>query len=140
MTVQEYLNQIRRLDTMIKDNQEELVRLESRAMKITKQIKPVVVKGGKSSDNVGDAVSSIIDTEEEIKNLIKTMQRKKRKIKSQIEGMNDFRHYQVLSKRYLYFYSFDEIAYQLEYSVSWVKKTHQKALEEFEKQYPKSIK
>jgi DNA-directed RNA polymerase specialized sigma subunit len=125
---------------MIKDNQEELVRLESRAMKITKQIKPVVVKGGKSSDNVGDAVSSIVDTEEEIKNLIKTMQRKKRKIKSQIEGMNDFRHYQVLSKRYLYFYSFDEIAYKLEYSVSWVKKTHQKALEEFEKQYAKSIK
>lgn len=125
---------------MIKDNQEELVRLESQAMKITKQIKPVVVKGGKTSDNVGDAVSSIIDTENEIKSLIKTLQRKKRKIKSQIEGMDDFKHYQVLSKRYLYFCSFDEIAYQLDYSPSWAKKMHQKALEAFEKKYAKSIK
>ena len=136
LTAKEYLKQLSKINRMIENNQNELLRLREQATSINSRLKPVVSSpSGFVKDNIGETVSAIIDAENEVKRMIDALTSLRHRIKSQLEGMDNPIYYDVLSKIYLYEKSVPMTAKDLGYSLSWTKQLHRKALSEFDRKY-----
>lgn len=129
-----YLQQIRRLDTKINRDIEELHRLKAMVTKITPTLKPDVVSGGGGTqDKLAEAMAKIIDLEAEINREIDRLVDARTAVTATIDKVEDARLHTVLNMRYVQFKTFEQIAADMNYTYRWVCIMHGRALQEVEK-------
>ncbi len=142
MKAKEYLRQIEKLDTLIKNKMTERIKWEDIACSVTPQSQSVTVKRkGKlqrenmesvqSSGNpqkMSNAIERYIDIEKEIDSLFET----KKDILSVIEQL-EVSEYDLLHKAYVQYIELTDIATMLDKSYSWVTTVHGRALKSVQK-------
>lgn len=135
-TTKEYLNQIQRLDRMIENKLSEKYALKTMVLKVSASTEGERVQTSGEKDRLGDSVAKIVDLEREIDMLIDTLIDKKAYISGQIESL-ELDYYNVLTKRYVNYDTFDSIAQKTGWSIRKVFSVHGRALQEFEKRFGK---
>lgn len=137
MRAKEYLQQLRRLDTVIDQKIKELDDLK---------VKSTCIGGfDYSKERVqtspsGDApyvriIHKIIELEEEINREIDEFVDRKHKIINQIQGLDNPNYIKLLFKRYVEFKKFEEIAVEMNFTYQYVVELHGYALKDFQTTY-----
>lgn len=132
MTAKEYLSQLRKLDIMINQKQQELDVIHSRITSATASM------GGesviKSKTNIReDNLARYIDLDTEINRDIDYMIDMRHRIIDQIHMLKDSKYIELLFKRYVEFKKFELIAVEMMYDYGTIRHIHAQALNEFEK-------
>lgn len=134
MRAKEYLQQLRRLDTVIDQKIKELDDLK---------VKSTCIGGfDYSKERVqtspsGDApyvrtVSRIVDLNEEINREINDFVDRKHKIINQIQGLDNPNYIKLLFKRYVEFKKFEQISVEMNFTIRNIYFIHGRALKNFE--------
>ena len=137
MRAKEYLQQLRRLDTVIDQKIKELDDLK---------VKSTCIGGfDYSKERVqtspsGDApyvrtVSRIVDLNEEINREIDDFVDRKHKIINQIQGLDNPNYIQILFKKYVEYKTFEQISVEMNYTYQYIVLLHGYALKEFSQKY-----
>lgn len=135
MDTKTYLNQISRLDRMIKNKLSELSEMKELSFSISAVKNEERVQTTPDFDKIGATYCKIEKMEEELDKAIDEYVDKKGKIISQIDGMENEMYYEILFSRYIEKKSFERIAADLNYSFRNTTRLHGKALKEFENKY-----
>ena len=135
MTTKDYLNQISRLNRMIDNKLSEISQLRELACSVSAIRNEEKVQTSPKEDSIGTAISKIDEMERDIERTIDKYTKKKNLIISQIEGMDDELHYNVLFSRYIEKKTFEVIATEMSYSFRNITRIHGRALKEFERKY-----
>lgn len=137
MRAKEYLQQLRRLDTVIDQKIKELDDLK---------VKSTCIGGfDYSKERVqtspsGDApyvrtVSRMIDLNEEINRDIDDFVDRKHKIINEIQSLENTKHIQILFKKYVEHKTFEQISVEMNYTYQYIVLLHGYALKEFSQKY-----
>ena len=137
MRAKEYLQQLRRLDTVIDQKIKELDDLK---------VKSTCIGGfDYSKERVqtspsGDApyvrtVSRMIDLNEEINRDIDDFVDRKHKIINEIQSLENTKHIQILFKKYVEYKTFEQISVEMNYTYQYIDLLHGYALKEFSQKY-----
>lgn len=124
-----YLQQIRLYDSHINTKLEDLHQLKEMVTKITPTLKDDVVSGGGNQDKLGDAVTKIVDLEEEVNRDIDRYVNAKQEISNTLEKISDPDQLQVLHKRYVQYKTWEQIACEMNMSYRNVCYIHGKGLQ-----------
>ena len=138
MSAKEYLQQLKRLDTVINQKIEELKGLRSTIYgvgSIDYSKERVQTSQSANATFVKD-VDRIADLETEINQEIDSFVDEKHKIINQIQGLPNTNYVKLLFKRYVEFKNFEVIAVEMKYTYQYTVEMHGYALREFEKTYP----
>jgi len=128
MTAKELLGQAYRLDQRINSKLEQVASLENMAMNCTSAITGMPRNTNSSVSQMADAVCKIIDIKNNLNDDLAQLLNYKISILEIIQSVNNLEYRLILEKRYLCYQPWEDIAYDLDYSVSWVLKLHRKAL------------
>lgn len=131
MNVKKYLQQIERYEFMIKTKQEERKRIMDLGISTTVPTDRERVQTFGTSDLTGKAGTELALLSEQIDLLAN----KRAKIISQIDSMDDDRYYKVLTCRYVFRMSIQEMTDHLGYTERHVLQLLRDARAEFEKKY-----
>lgn len=132
MTAKEYLQQIRVLDTKIKQKQEQYKRLEELASSPGGiRYDKAVTQVSKTGDRLERLVLQYIQLGKEIEEELLKFETTKQTIINQIQGLNEDRYMNVLFKRYVEYKSYKSIAVEMMCSIENVYVIHRKALNAF---------
>ena len=82
---------------------------------------------------MADAIVKIIDLEEEINHDIDALVDLKREIMSTIKSVSNTEYQTILEKRYLCFISWEQIAVDMNYSMQYAFRMHDRALKEIDR-------
>ena len=137
MRAKEYLQQLRRLDTVIDQKIKELDDLK---------VKSTCIGGfDYSKERVqtspsGDApyvrtVSRMIDLNEEINRDIDDFVDRKHKIINEIQSLENTKHIQILFKKYVEYKTFEQISVEMNYTYQYIVLLNGYALKEFSQKY-----
>lgn len=130
MEPKKYLQQIRIYDSRINTKLEELHHLKEMVLRITPTLKDDVVSGGGGSqDKLADAVTKIVDLEEEVNRDIDRYVSAKQEISNTLEKISDPDQLQVLHKRYVQYKTWEQIACEMNMSYRNVCYIHGKGLQ-----------
>lgn len=137
MTVQEYLQQIKVLDTKIQQKQEQYRRLVEQAsgsggISYDKD----VVQTSKTGDRLERLIIQYVDLEKVIQEEQLHFEMMKHTIINQVQSLNEDRYMNVLFKRYVEYKSYELIAVEMSYSFDYVKELHRDALNFFKEKFP----
>ena len=138
MNVKEYLGQLERLEILIEQKKEELKRLRELSASVGSPTLSVdKVKSGSTPKGAGfeKNIEKCMLLEEEIRQEIAAFTDKRHTIINQIQGLGNAKYINVLYKRYIMFEQFEDIAADMNYSISNIYIVHKKALKEFQKKY-----
>lgn len=126
MTVKEYLQQYKLLDSRINAKCEQLERLRELSTKVSAE----QGNGARSgvSDRVGSIVAKICDAEAEINEMIDELLDLRVEIEHTIAAVPDETLRQLLELRYINCKTFEQIAVEINYSYMHVCRLHGKAL------------
>ena len=134
MTVQQYLQQIKVLDTKIKQKQEQYIRLEEQASSPGGiRYDKAVTQTSRTGDRLERLVLQYIELGDRIKEEQLKFESTKQTIINQIQSLNDDRYMNVLFKRYVEYKSYTSIAAEMICSIENVYVIHRKALNAFSK-------
>lgn len=128
-----YLQQIRLYDSCINAKLEERSRLKAMVTKITPTMKQDAVSGGGNQDKMAETVAKLIDLEAEIDRAVDRYVDARNAVTGTIDKVTDARLHKVLSKRYVEFKTWEQIACEMGKSYQWVCKLHGIALQAVEK-------
>lgn len=137
MTAKEYLSQIRKAEIMIQIRAQELQKLKEdtayiSAIRYDKVRVQTSTDGGSGfSKVVEESVSLQMDIERRIQRLTK----KRHDIITQIEGLKNSNHIELLKLRYIDGERFEAIACSMGYSFDRIRHMHGEALQAFGRQY-----
>lgn len=129
LNTKDFLQQIELYDNHINNKLEELERLRSLTLKITSSLKQDVVSASGSQDKLGDAVAKIVDLQNEINQSIDLYVDRKREVNRVLEQITDVDYLQVLSKRYLLYEPWEQIAMEMGYTYRHITRLHGEALQ-----------
>lgn len=136
MTTVEYLSQISRCEDMIERKQNEILKLDNLAHGIkSPTYDPNKVQSSLSGDKMGNIVVKLVETQEELGDLIESYIDKRKYIISQIDQIPNQISYKILTDRYIEQKRYYEIANEIQYSEKWVRKAHARAIREFEEKF-----
>ena len=136
MTTVEYLSQISRCEDMIERKQNEILKLDNLAHGIkSPTYDPNKVQSSLSGDKMSNSVVKLVETQEELEDLIESYIDKRKYIISQIDQIPNQISYKVLTDRYIEQKRYYEIANEIQYSEKWVRKAHARAIREFEEKF-----
>ena len=127
LDAKEYLLQIHKIETMIKNKQAEIQRYMGMALSITPQMSGERVQATPNQQKMADAIIEYVDIDGEIKQDIAELKQKRREIIKTIEQLDTI-EYDVLHKIYVQGCVYKDIATTYHYSRSWVKEMHKQAL------------
>ncbi len=138
MNVKTYLNQIRKLDILIRQKQEQLQELRSKAegqgsvdyAADRVQTSPV--------DSLSENVAAFVDLQSEIENTLRQYIRTKSMIIDQIQQLEDTRYIEILYKRYVEYKNITVVAYEMGYEYTWLCHLHGDALNAFAEKHMKN--
>ena len=140
METKAYLKQIGRLDRMIKNKIIELGQYRDLEYSLGAISNEERVQTTLNPDKFTKKVEKVIQLEQKIDKLIDAYVDKKEIIISQIDGMEDDTHYEVLFLRYVKRETFEKIACDVGFSLRQIIRIHGEALREFEKKYGETYK
>lgn len=129
MTAKEYLSQALLLDHRIDSKIEQIASLNALATKCTSAITGMPHNPSPSQSTMADAICKIVDLQELLKKDLSALVDLKREIMGVINGIENDEYKTVLEKRYLCFLSWEQIAVDMGYEMSWLYRLHQRALE-----------
>lgn len=137
MDTKQYLNQISRLDLMIKNKISELNNLREMIYGLSAVSNEERVQTSPNFDKIGTAVSKLDTLERDVDSLVDEFVDKRTKIINQIDSMENECSYNVLFSRYVQKKTFEKISTEMNYSFKQTMRIHGKALREFEEKYGK---
>lgn len=140
MTAKEYLQQVRRKDTVINNLMRDKEGLIATMYLLGGSGEGVRVQSSRNNDRFGTLYSRIDEKEREITEKIDALVDFKLKVSGEINALSDDRYIKVLYKRYILFESWERIAVELEYNVRHIQRLHGQALIEFEDVYKNILK
>lgn len=135
MDTKQYLNQISRLDLMIKNKITELSSLREMCYGLSAIPNEERVQSTPNFDKIGTVISKLDGLERSIDSLVDEFIDKRTKIISQIDSMSDESMYNVLFARYVEKKTFEKISDEMNYSFKQTTRIHGNALREFEKRF-----
>lgn len=134
METKQYLKQISRMEKMIQNKLAEIYQLKTMAYGVTASGgEKERVQSSPDQDKLGNAVSKIVDLESETDRLVDRFLAKRNHIINQIDSMENSDYYDILSLKYVFGHSFEEIADKTGWSIRQVFRIHGRALQEFER-------
>ena len=128
MEAKEYLLQVKKLDTMIKNKLIEKQQWKDIALGITANMDGERVQSSGTKSKMADALVKCIDIETEINSLIDKLIDTKKEVISVIERLSSPLQYDVLHLHYIQFVTLQEIADKYGMSYDWAKQAHKRAL------------
>ena len=135
MDTKTYLNQISRLDLMIKNKITELSTLREMCYGLSAIPNEERVQTTPNFDKIGTKVAKLDELEKETDKLVDEYVDKRKKIVEQIDSMENKVIYGVLFARYIEQKTFERIAADMNYSFRQITRLHGRAIFEFEKKY-----
>ena len=130
MTNKGYLSQARHLDTRIKSKLQQVDSLNELATNCSMILTGMPSNPSAPNSRMAEAITKIIDLQNEINHDIDTLVDLKREIMGVIKGIANPDFQTLLEKRYLCFLSWEKIAVDMGYDLRYVHKLHTQALEE----------
>lgn len=127
MQATDYLKQLKEIDFLIRLKQDEYQRWKMAALNTTSYSDGERVQASSSQQRMADAIARYIDLERETAQAIAEQMHKQKEILETLMLLS-VDEYAVLHMRYYQRMKFEDIAAQMFRSLSWVKKTKQKAL------------
>lgn len=124
---QNYLRQVEKIDTVIRNKLVEKDQWKDIALGITSHSDGERVQASGSKQKMADAIDRIVDMDAEINALIDKLVNLKREVASVIEQL-PANEYDVLHKVYIQYYSLYDVAEMKGKSYSWVTTVHGRAL------------
>lgn len=131
MTGKEYVEQIRKLDTLINNKLTESQQWFDLAMNITPKADGERVQSSGNQQKMASAIEKCIDIERETNALIDTYISKKKEIIKTIEQLPEA-EYDVLHKIYVQYKTLYEVADERDIAYSWATSLHGRALKSLE--------
>ena len=137
MTAKQYLRQIYKLNEQIKDKQERINYLKSMSTSIgaIDYSKDKIQTSPSTDASFTNQIMQIIKFEEELEQDKKRMKDLFIEISRTIDKLDNVNEMLVLSKRYLLMKSWEEIAEEMNYSLSQIFRMHKEALKDISKWY-----
>jgi DNA-directed RNA polymerase specialized sigma subunit len=134
MNAKEYLNQAYKLNSRINSKLEQLEVLKSLSMKVTSCFSDVKVMHSKNEKSQMEKnLVQIVDLSVEINDEINELIRLKSEIAETIREVDDVNCELLLVKRYISGKSWEEIAEEMQYSISGIFRIHGEALKKINK-------
>lgn len=127
MKAKEYLKQVRKLDTLIKNKLIEKQQWRDIAMGVTPQLSADRVQSSGEKQKMANAVEKMVEIEREIDECVDQFVDKKREIISVIEQLEPDK-YDLLHAIYVQFQTLEGAAYSMGKSYTWATTTHGRAL------------
>ena len=128
MEAKEYLLQVKKLDTMIKNKLIEKQQWKDIALGITANMDGERVQSSGTKSKMADALVKCIDIETEIDSLVDKLIDTKKEVIAVIERLSSPLQYDVLHLHYIQFVTLQEIADKYGMSYDWAKQAHKRAL------------
>lgn len=133
MTAREYLSEVQRLQTIIKQKQERIKEIRESASTVRAvRFDLEKVQGGGQTDRIGEAVAKIVDLETEVENDMMNLLYLQHEIVNQIQKVGNPLYMQLLFKRYYEGKDFKTIAKEIRLTYDYIKCSHKPALKAFE--------
>ncbi len=132
MDTKDYLSQLWHINKRIDLKLEELSRLRSMTTKVTASFSDMPRSATRNVHSLEDAISRLIDLEEEINNDIDEFVDLRDDIIETIKSIEYPQHRLILEMRYIHRMSFDKICAELFYSPTHIYRMHNEALCLFE--------
>lgn len=129
MTAENFLNQLYRLNNLMKSDKEELEELRSLSTSISGDMTKERVQTSTTNDKITDIISKIVDLEHEIENEIKTFIDLKKEVRSVINQVEDVDERLFLRYRYINFYQWKAITLAMKCSNTQVQRLKDRAIE-----------
>ena len=129
MTNKAYLSQARHLDTRIKSKLQQVDSLNELATNCSLILTGMPRNPSASNSRMAEAITKIVDLQNEINRDIDTLVELKREIMGVIKAVQNPDFQTILEKRYLCFLSWEKIAVDMDYDLRYVHKLHTQALE-----------
>lgn len=131
MTAKQYLSQLRKIESRIEINIEQLERLRSLAEKTTTVFSPCKSYGSNQHpDKIAEIVCKIIELEDLIAIDLGDLLKTKIKIWEAINKVGDANFRMILLLRYVECRNWKDIAEEMFYSERWIYQAHGQALQE----------
>lgn len=138
MTAKEYLSRIRTLDIIISQKEKELHNLRIMATGIgSSATDSVRVKSSPRSDALENRVIRMVELSEEIDKAVDAYVDERTKIVNEIHELNNPVHIEILYKRYVEYKKLEDVAIEMDYEYSSIRRLHGRALQEFAKKFIK---
>lgn len=136
MTAKEYVEQIKKIDTKIKNKHIEKLMKKQQYFEIATSVCPSTemerVQSSSNGQKMADAVINGVEIERKIDQEIIALEDKRQSIIANIERLSE-PEYDVLHLIYVQYLTFDEAADKRKKSKRWVVSTHGTALQNLEK-------
>lgn len=132
MRAKDYLQQLKKLDAIIKNKMIEKEQWRDIALGITARTDGERVQSSGSQQKMANAIDKCIDIEREIDEMIDRLYDLKQEIIKTIEQLNAT-EYDVLHKRYVQDMNFAEIGASKKKTKSWATTVHGRALQNLQK-------
>ena len=129
MTNKAYLSQARHLDTRIKSKLQQVDSLNELATNCSLILTGMPRSPSASNSRMAEAITKIVDLQNEINRDIDKLVELKREIMGVIKAVQNPDFQTILEKRYLCFLSWEKIAVDMDYDLRYVHKLHTQALE-----------
>nr|DAO87965.1 MAG TPA: Protein of unknown function (DUF1492) [Caudoviricetes sp.] len=137
MRAKEYLQQLRRLDTVIDQKIKELddLKVKSTCIGGFDYSKERVQTSPSGDAPYAKTVHRMIDLNEKINRDIDDFVDRKHKIINEIQSLENTKHIQILFKKYVEYKSFEQISVEMNYTYQYIVLLHGYALKEFSQKY-----
>lgn len=137
MKAKEYLQQLQRLDTVIKQKVNELedLRMHSKSLGGTDYSRERVQASHSGEAPFSNAIVKAIDFEEEINREIDKFSSEKHLIINQIHALHNSKYIKILYKHYVEFKRLEVIAVEMNYTYQYILELHGFALRCFQTTY-----
>lgn len=132
MTAKEYLGQARFLDMRINSKIQQVASLNELATRCTTTISDMPKNPNRGDSRMADSVIKIIELQEEINSDINKLVELKREIMGVIKAVPNMEYQTLLEKRYLCFITWEQIAVDMNYSMQYTFRIHERALKEID--------
>lgn len=129
MTNKAYLSQARHLDTRIKSKLQQVDSLNELATNCSLILTGMPRNPSASNSRMAEAITKIVDLQNEINRDIDKLVELKREIMGVIKAVQNPDFQTILEKRYLCFLSWEKVAVDMDYDLRYVHKLHTQALE-----------
>lgn len=135
MRAKEYLQQLKRLDTVINQKKMELrdLRIMAQGLSSIDYSKDRVQTSSAGDAQFVKILNNIVDLDEEINFEINRFIEKKHEIINKIISMENAKYIEILYKRYVELKHLEAIAVEMNYTYQYTRELHGYALQEFEK-------
>lgn len=133
MDTRKYLEQVQDCDRKIQNKIAEEQRLRALAMSISSFSMGDKVQTTPGTDRIGNAVSEILDIQQEIAKDVEEMAKIQHEVAMAIDSMDSSLYSTLLHKRYIEYKSLVTVANEMGYSVQHIRSCHLKAIEAMKK-------